>query len=270
MSTSEKFCLKLAYFQNNVYNAFRSLRKDEDFTDITLACEDGQELEAHKVILAAVSPIFQKLLKTKKHAHPLIYMRGIKSANLMAIVNFVYNGEVSIYQEDLQDFLSVAKELKLTGIDIQSSGNIKEEDDLIGFSTNINKPQSNDTFLNSPGTISNQTYLQHDIKVHIDNEPIDSSMALPKVTLSGNMKELDEQVKSLMVLGHNWLPNRKQRLRAHVCQVCGKEGRATAIMDHIEATHMEGITLPCNECEKTFRTRDRLRYHTRYMHMTTR
>ena len=116
--------MKLADFQNNVYNDFRSLHKDEDFTDITLACEDGQELEAHKVMLAAVSPFFQKLLKTKKHAHPLIYMRGIKSANLLAIVNFIYNGEVRINQEDLHDFLSVAKELKLTGLDIQSSGNI--------------------------------------------------------------------------------------------------------------------------------------------------
>ena len=108
------------------------------------------------------------------------------------------------------------------------------------------------------------------MKVHIDNEPIEASVALPKVKFSGNMKELDEQVKSLMVLGHNWLPNRKQRLWANVCQVCGMEGRATTIMKHIEANHMKGISLPCNECEKTFRTRDRLRYHTHCMHMTTR
>ena len=39
--TSEKLCLKWNYFEENVNTAFRDLRKDSDFTDVTLACEDG-------------------------------------------------------------------------------------------------------------------------------------------------------------------------------------------------------------------------------------
>ena len=27
------------------------LREDKEFTDVTLACEDGQQVEAHKVVL---------------------------------------------------------------------------------------------------------------------------------------------------------------------------------------------------------------------------
>ena len=34
---------------------------DKDFTDVTLACEDGKQVEAHKVILAASSPFFSTL-----------------------------------------------------------------------------------------------------------------------------------------------------------------------------------------------------------------
>ena len=65
---------------------------DKDFTDVTLACEDGKQVEAHKVILASSSPFFQSILKKNKHIHPLIYMRGVKSDDLLAIVDFLYSG----------------------------------------------------------------------------------------------------------------------------------------------------------------------------------
>ena len=50
---SEKLCLQWNDFQANIKSAFGNLRDDNDFTDVTLACEDGQQVEAHKVILAA-------------------------------------------------------------------------------------------------------------------------------------------------------------------------------------------------------------------------
>ena len=66
---SEKLCLKWNDFQDNIKSAFGNLREDTDFADVTLACEDGQQVEAHKVILAASSPLFQILLKRNKHPH---------------------------------------------------------------------------------------------------------------------------------------------------------------------------------------------------------
>ena len=86
---SETLCLQWNYFKDNVNCAFRSLREDADFADVTLACEDGKQVEAHKVILAASSPFFQSgiqnlLRKNNDHAHPLIYMRGMKSEDLVA------------------------------------------------------------------------------------------------------------------------------------------------------------------------------------------
>ena len=60
--------------------------------DVTLACEDGKQVEAHKVILASSSPFFHNFLKRNKHPHPLIYMRGVKSDDLLAIVDFLILG----------------------------------------------------------------------------------------------------------------------------------------------------------------------------------
>ena len=93
-----------------------SFREDNDFADMTLACEDGQQVEAHKVILAASSPFFRKLLGRNKHPHPLIYMRGMKSDDLLAIVDFLYRGETNVLQENLDSFLVMAEELQLKGL----------------------------------------------------------------------------------------------------------------------------------------------------------
>ena len=113
---SEKLCLQWNDFQENIKSAFGNLREDNDFTDVTLACEDGQQVEAHKVILVASSPFFQKLLGRNKHPHPLIYMRGMKSEDLLAIVDFLYRGEANVFQENLDSFLAIAEELQLKGL----------------------------------------------------------------------------------------------------------------------------------------------------------
>ena len=72
---SEKLCLLWNDFKDNVKSAFGNLRKGSDFADVTLACKDGHQIEAHKVILAASSPLFQAILKRNKHSHPLVYCR---------------------------------------------------------------------------------------------------------------------------------------------------------------------------------------------------
>ena len=64
---SEKLCLQWNDFKANVNSAFGRLRDDKEFSDVTLACEDGQQMEAHKVILAASSPFLEKILQRNKH-----------------------------------------------------------------------------------------------------------------------------------------------------------------------------------------------------------
>ena len=116
MTFSEKFSLKWNDFQDNVSSAFVSLRADTDFTDVTLACHDGYQIEAHKVILASSSPFFHKLLKTNKHPHPMIYMKGMKSKDLVAMMDFLYLGETEIHEENLETFLNIADEFSLKGL----------------------------------------------------------------------------------------------------------------------------------------------------------
>ena len=71
---SEKFCLRWNDFESNISTAFRELRDDKDFFDVTLACDDEQ-IQAHKVILSACSPFFWGVLRRNPHAHPLLYLK---------------------------------------------------------------------------------------------------------------------------------------------------------------------------------------------------
>jgi len=115
MASSEKFCLRWNDFESNINTAFRELREDKDFFDVTLACDDDQ-LQAHKVILSACSPFFRTILKRNIHEHPLLYLKGVKYTDLTAVLNFMYHGEVNVAQEDLNSFLAIAEDLKVKGL----------------------------------------------------------------------------------------------------------------------------------------------------------
>ena len=73
---TDKICLQWNDFRENVSSTFNNLRNGKEFADVTLACEDDQQMEAHKVILAASSPFFEEILQKSKHPRPLIYLRG--------------------------------------------------------------------------------------------------------------------------------------------------------------------------------------------------
>ena len=255
---SEKLCLKWNDFQENVNSAFASLRGDIDFSDVTLVCEDGQQLEVHKVILAKSSPFFDNVLRRNEHAQPIIYMRGVKHEDLLAIVDFLYKGEANILQENLESFLAIAEELKLKGLTGQKVG---DEESIDEIQTRQNPQQVNpkqefkrDQFK------SNYTTPDNFIS---KGSPLDNErrMAVSNPT-SGDLQELDEKVKSMMEKSQNLTQCTSRGTRkADICKVCGKEGEGINIRDHIESNHLEGISLPCNTCGNTFRSRQSLRKH---------
>jgi len=112
---SEKFCLRWNDFETNISSAFRDLREDKDFFDVTLACDDEQ-IQAHKVILSACSPFFRNILHQNPHPHPLLYLKGVKFLDIQAVLNFMYHGEVNVAQEELNTFLAVAEDLRVKGL----------------------------------------------------------------------------------------------------------------------------------------------------------
>lgn len=123
---SEHFCLRWNDFESNISQAFREIRDEKDFFDVTLACEDEQ-VQAHKVILSACSPFFRTILRRNRHDHPLLYLKGVKYAEIISILNFMYHGEVNVAQEELNSFLAVAEELRVKGLTQNTQETSKEK-----------------------------------------------------------------------------------------------------------------------------------------------
>jgi len=115
MMGSEKFCLQWKEFQENVRHSYKEVRRTGEFSDVTLACEDGQQIRAHKVILSASSTFFRDLLSSNDHPQPLL-LRGLKGADLISVVDFIYHGEVEVEKDSLYDFLAIGEKLKLKGL----------------------------------------------------------------------------------------------------------------------------------------------------------
>ena len=168
-NVDERLFLQWNDFNESVTSAFGDLREDKEFTDVTLACEDGQ----HKVVLIASSPFFLKILRRNKHPHPLIYMRGVQPENLIALVEFFYRGQASVYQGNLDSFLALAKDLELKGL----KGNQTEED------VEVNHPQTVSRDLSRVNQSGSDKYHQilSDLSCETDNvEPGTKVVDTPK------------------------------------------------------------------------------------------
>ena len=104
-----------------VYSNIRSLRDQSQFLDVSLFCEDGSRLPAHKIILAAHSDKFKRILgqMSSEFLTPVthsIFLTGVNKEELSSILDFIYEGEVSVSQADLGRFLSVAEKLHINSL----------------------------------------------------------------------------------------------------------------------------------------------------------
>ena len=113
----EKFSLKWNDYQSNVAKSFQSLRQREDFCDVTLVGDDFKQVTAHKVIISSCSEYFDNVLSnSKNYAHPLLCLEGLKFQDIQNIMDYIYHGELKIYQEDIDRFLNVGQRLGLEGL----------------------------------------------------------------------------------------------------------------------------------------------------------
>jgi len=186
---SEKFCLRWNDFETNISAAFKDLRDDKDFFDVTLSCDDEQ-IQAHKVILSACSPFFRNVLRRNPHPHPLLYLKSVKYTDIQAVLNFMYHGEVNVAQEELNSFLAVAEDLRVKGL-TQSNNQPEPQNKRIpsdkstsgGIPTNHRKDHTEESkrggvkLTGTPGTKACPTVAEDDDVVEyvpVKSEPKDA------------------------------------------------------------------------------------------------
>ena len=249
MVSSEKFLIKWDTFQENISTSFKDLRTDQDFADVTLACEEGKVILAHRVILAASSNYFRKLLTNLNHPHPLLFMRGLTKNQLDYVVDFIYHGEVNIYTEDLDEFLALAEELELKGL-VKKNKEANHSDTVVRKQPN---PKSQNTQSTTEIKVENeQMYDYVPLNRVIEQDFLETDADITKKDTeystakhATTLEFLNSTISSMLKIENG----------VYICSACGKQEKRNKfnMINHIEAKHIEGISHSCDICGKTFR-----------------
>ena len=149
------FCLKSDDFPTRISSSFAEMRENSQLLDVTLCCDNGTDtISAHKLVLAACSPFFRRILSlVKNQQYPFLYLKGIHLEELQKLVNFMYYGEVTVSQYSMDKLLSVAKELEVNGL-INVVKPITEE--IYGKNRIITCPKS---IVSDPNTLPRDTII---------------------------------------------------------------------------------------------------------------
>ena len=211
------------------------------------------------MILSSCSPFFKRMLKrTRKHQHPLLYMRGLKASQLKTVVDFIYFGEVNILQEDLEGFLLLAEELELKGLTggAEDTGMGKQqtqkETNSEFFKSQYEERLKTENYTTSNHEFENTdkkgTQIQDSHKQALVSTEIMPNLPKPKVHIGNNILQMRETM--FEKLEGLW-----------TCKVCNfSSNYSTHLREHVEK-HIEGVEYPCNLCGKIMRSSKSLRNH---------
>ena len=112
----EKYNLNWHTYSDHLREMLHDMSKSQYLTDVTLVCDDKKQIKAHRIVLSACSPIFKCIIDNQPQNNSIIYLRGIQHQEMEALVEFMYLGVASVYQERMNDFLKVAKDLEIKDI----------------------------------------------------------------------------------------------------------------------------------------------------------
>ena len=236
----ETLCLKWNDFQANISKTFSTLRKEQDFHDITLLSDDGEVVSAHKIVLSASSEFFKSILRKADHSKPMIYLNGVNYKVLNHILDYIYQGEVQLYQEDLDSFLDVAVKLNINGlIGGQEEKDINEQNDNVDI---LEDTQSSHT-------VDIRQNPNFEMKTRDASD--DRTISIVAKQGTNVFEELERAFDELVIkVGDIW-----------VCKTCDKHSKTKGdIKRHVEI-HIEGLSFPCLICGETFRSRNLLKMH---------
>ncbi|XP_039282430.1 uncharacterized protein LOC111043900 isoform X2 [Nilaparvata lugens] len=115
METPQQYCLRWKYHHSNLQVMFSQLLERESFCDVTLACE-GKTLRAHKMMLSACSTYFDSIFSQHEENNPIVILKDVKFADIKALVEFMYKGEINVQNSHLSSLLKTAEELRIKGL----------------------------------------------------------------------------------------------------------------------------------------------------------
>ena len=161
-----------------------------------------------------------------------MYLRGVQYSEMESIMQFIYLGEATFYEERMNEFLAVAKSLE-----IKELCNAETEDEL-NYGPSSCGPETQTENLEEP-TEFNQIIVQAPEK------------------------------RQRRVVGVESTVDRRQESTKYACNQCDYQATHPSNLNrHIQSKH-EGIKYACDQCDYQATRQDHLRTHIKKKHSST-
>ena len=243
----DKFNLKWKSHQSHTKSLLSELIVSQEFTDVTLVCDDANQIKAHKFMLSSSSTVFKSILQSDKE-HPFIYLRGINAHDMQAILQFIYIGEATFHQDRMNDFLQVGKDL-----------GIKE----------LKEYHAEEMQFNVENAESKSAYSHTDFMVQYNQKPRTKS----KINRESKTTSLEEFAKPdqfvceicykiySTIVGLHHHKNSVHKGIKHACDQCSYQAtRLYQLGEHKKAMH-SSTTYQCSTCNWTSKWKTHMNTH---------
>ena len=239
----EKYSFTWQTYSDHLRSMMKELMMNEDFTDVTLVTEDKKQIKAHTSILSACSSVFKDILmKDNNSSNQIIYLRGIHSAEVESILQFIYIGEATCIVERMDELLSV-KSLEVKELcNTEATKGVQDDKPTSPWN-------SITTTLKSEEEIAQSAYVMN--------------RAL-KVMGKYECEECQKgYTSSGALLAHK--QGVHQGIKFH-CDQCQQQfTQQTTLNRHIQNKH-EGVRYACNQCRYQAASQSSLKVHFRNKH----
>jgi len=256
--SAEKFNLSWNEFGANAVNTKRNLVTDTNFTDVTLVSDDRTHIKAHKVILSSCSKFFKRILVESPHEHPLLFLRGIQHADLLALVKFIYLGVTEVAHDDLEQFMKAAEDLEIEGLQQDLSKNTKYDKK----ETNLTPPYQESMH----DLIEDSRYKTNAGKERLPkyDSIYDSAKEHPIDTFDiALLQETDETRNAYDMQNCDPWKNNDGLFNCDECDYGTKN--LGHLKRHKSGKH-DGVRFECDQCNRSFSTKTNLKTHKQAKH----
>ena len=268
--TGENYHMTWGSYSVNATNLLTNLLSETNFADVTLVCDGGKLIKAHKAILGGSSHFLSNIIKSISHPHPVIYLSGIDHEDLQAIIDLIYLGKTDVVQDNLESFVKAADKLQIIGLTEEVDISIDKRDNdkppiIDRIEIDESKAVKNNLPINKsrkpkenvdPAICSTQFETQ---RVY---EPESKAPVRSPSVWQPHLDNQNRQIKVELKLPEKPLIVQSQNIHPFLCKRCPFISNNIEILDlHMAKYH--GSVYSCDKCNLTVTSIDSLKRHNR-------
>jgi len=265
----EKYNLNWHTYSDHLRDMLNNMRKSDNLTDVTLVCDDQKQFKAHKIVLSACSTVFKNIIDCLPQNSSVIYLRGIQNQEMESILEFMYLGVATFYQERMNEFLNVANNLEIKEISKDVEFNDDEELNSEEDMTELRHHQF-DNINEAADNLVNNQHTNGNFPCNQCNNQFTSRTGLKLHTKSihegveFSCTQCDQQFKQQGNLTRHI--QAKHEGVKHTCSQCDFQATIQGnLTRHIQSEH-EGVKYACDHCNKQFTLQSNLVTHIKRKH----